>query len=205
MTPTRIGITGGIGSGKSVVSQVLQSLGIPVFDCDAESKRLTAVHPVIRQQLIDLVGPDVYTYNSPSDESVCNSPLNKKLLASYLFASANHVQRVNAIIHPVLKDYFRQWVPAQNAPMVAIESAILFEAGYDDVADTVIMVSAPLEVRIARAMQRDGSTREAVEERIRQQMDDEEKRRRSQFVIVNDGEVPVIPQVLEIINTLSQK
>ena len=196
MTPTRIGITGGIGSGKSVVSQVLQSLGIPVFDCDAESKRLTAVHPVIRQQLIDLVGPEVFTVNSQ---------LNKQLLANYLFASADHVQRINAIIHPVLKDYFRQWVPAQNAPMVAIESAILFEAGYDDVADTVIMVSAPLEVRIARAMQRDGSTREAVEERIRQQMDDEEKRRRSQFVIVNDGEVPVIPQVLEIINTLSQK
>ena len=196
MTPTRIGITGGIGSGKSVVSQVLQSLGIPVFDCDAESKRLTAVHPVIRQQLIALVGPEVFTVNSQ---------LNKQLLVNYLFASAEHVQQVNAIIHPVLKDYFRQWVPAQNAPMVAIESAILFEAGYDDVADTVIMVSAPLEVRIARAMQRDGSTREAVEERIRQQMDDEEKRRRSQFVIVNDGEVPVIPQVLEIINTLSQK
>ena len=196
MTPTRIGITGGIGSGKSVVSQVLQSLGIPVFDCDAESKRLTAVHPVIRQQLIALVGPEVFTVNGQ---------LNKQLLANYLFASSGHVQRVNAIIHPVLKDYFRQWVPAQNAPMVAIESAILFEAGYDDVADTVIMVSAPLEVRIARAMQRDGSTREAVEERIRQQMDDEEKRRRSQFVIVNDGEVPVIPQVLEIINTLSQK
>jgi dephospho-CoA kinase len=167
-----------------------------VFDCDAESKRLTAVHPVIRQQLIDLVGPEVFTVNSQ---------LNKQLLANYLFASANHVQRVNAIIHPVLKDYFRQWVPAQNAPMVAIESAILFEAGYDDVVDTVIMVSAPLEVRIARAMQRDGSTREAVEERIRQQMDDKEKCRLSQFVIVNDGEVPVIPQVLEIINTLSQK
>lgn len=196
MTPTRIGITGGIGSGKSVVSQVLQSLGIPVFDCDAESKRLTAVHPVIRQQLIDLVGPEVFTVNSQ---------LNKQLLANYLFASAEHVQQVNAIIHPVLKDYFRQWVSAQNAPMVAIESAILFEAGYDDVVDTVIMVSAPLEVRIARAMQRDGSTREAVEERIRQQMDDKEKCRLSQFVIVNDGEVPVIPQVLEIINTLSQK
>ena len=195
MTPTKIGITGGIGSGKSVVAHILQSLDIPVFDCDAESKRLTAVHPVIRQQLVALVGPEVYQGNT----------LNKPYLANYLFSSPEHVQQVNAIIHPVLKDYFRQWVPAQNAPMVAIESAILFEAGYDDVVDTVIMVSAPLEVRIARAMQRDGSTREAVEERIRQQMDDEEKCRLSQFVIVNDGEVPVIPQVLEIINTLSQK
>lgn len=226
MTPIRIGITGGIGSGKSVVAHVLQSLGIPVFDCDAESKRLTAVHPIIRQQLIDLVGHEVYTNNSPSDASeiggsgsspskleglsqsdggVCNFQLNKQLLARYLFASAEHVQQINAIIHPVLKDYLKQWVSEQSSELVAIESAILFEAGYDDVVDTVIMVSAPVEVRIARSMQRDGATRSAVEERIRQQMDDEEKRCRSQFVIANDGETPVIPQVLEIINTLSQK
>jgi dephospho-CoA kinase len=195
MTPIKIGITGGIGSGKSVVASVLQTMGIPVFDCDAESKRLCAVHPGIRQQLIELVGPEVYQGND----------LNKPLLASYLFSSSSHVLQVNGIIHPVLKDYFKRWVSEQHTEMVAIESAILFEAGYDDVVDSVIMVSAPLEVRIARAMQRDGATREAIEERIRQQMDDEEKRSRSQFVVVNDGNSPVIPQVLEIINTLSQK
>jgi len=195
MTPIRLGITGGIGSGKSVVARVLQTLGIPVFDCDAESKRLTVVHPLIRQQLVALVGPEVYQGNT----------LNKPFLAHYLFSSPEHVQQVNGIIHPVLKEYFLQWVSKQSTQFVAIESAILFEAGYDDVVDSVITVSAPLEVRIARAMQRDGATRSAIEERIRQQMDDEEKRRRSQFVIVNDGEAPVIPQVLEIINTLSQK
>lgn len=195
MTPIKIGITGGIGSGKSMVASVLQTMGIPVFDCDAESKRLCAVHPGIRQQLIELVGPEVYQGND----------LNKPLLASYLFSSSSHVLQVNGIIHPVLKDYFKRWVSEQHTEMVAIESAILFEAGYDDVVDSVIMVSAPLEVRIARAMQRDGATREAIEERIRQQMDDEEKRSRSQFVVVNDGNSPVIPQVLEIINTLSQK
>lgn len=195
MTPIKIGITGGIGSGKSVVASVLQTMGIPVFDCDAESKRLCAVHPGIRQQLIELVGPEVYQGND----------LNKPLLASYLFSSSSHVLQVNGIIHPVLKDYFKRWVSEQHTEMVAIESAILFEAGYDDVVDSVIMVSAPLEVRIARAMQRDGATREAIEERIRQQMDDEEKRSCSQFVVVNDGNSPVIPQVLEIINTLSQK
>lgn len=195
MTTVRLGITGGIGSGKSAVSRVLQTLGIPVFDCDAQSKRLTVSHPDIRRQLIDLVGPEVYQGDT----------LNKKLLASFLFASADHVQRVNSIIHPVLKDYFRQWVTEQHTPLVAIESAILFEAGYDDVVDSVVMVSAPLEVRIARAMQRDGATRSAVEERIRQQMDDHEKQRRSQFVLINDGQAPIIPQVLDIINTLSQK
>ncbi|MBO7601554.1 MAG: dephospho-CoA kinase [Bacteroidaceae bacterium] len=195
MTPIRLGITGGIGSGKSVVAHVLQALGIPVFDCDAESKRLTVVHPHIRQQLVALLGAKVYQGNA----------LNKPYLANYLFSSPEHVQQINSIIHPVLKDYFLQWVSEQSTKFVAIESAILFEAGYDDVVDYVVMISAPLEVRIARSIRRDGVTRSAIEERIRQQMDDEEKRRRSQFDVVNDGVVPVIPQVLEIINTLSQK
>lgn len=195
MRPIRLGITGGIGSGKSVVARVLQTLGIPVFDCDAESKQLTVVHPFIRRQLVALVGTEVYHGNT----------LNKAYLANYLFSSPEHVQQINGIIHPVLKDYFLQWVSKQSAKFVAIESAILIEAGYDDVVDHVVMVSAPLEMRITRSVQRDGVPRSAIEKRIRQQMDDEKKRRCCQFVIVNDGVTPVIPQVLEIINTLSQK
>jgi len=195
MVPNKLAITGGIGSGKSVVAQILRTLGVPVFDCDAESKRLTVAHPQIRQELIALVGPDVYQGES----------LNKPLLANYLFASAAHVAQVNSIIHPVLKDYFRQWAQTQSAPLVALESAILFEAGFDDVVDVVVMVHAPLEVRIARAMQRDGASRSAIEQRISRQMDDEEKCRRSHHIIENDGKTPVIPQVLQLINTLSQK
>lgn len=195
MTPSKIGITGGIGSGKSVVSQILHTLGIPVYDCDAEAKRLTASHPAIREQLIALVGPEVYIYGV----------LNKPYLANYLFASEEHAQQINAIIHPVVKDDFRQWAVQQQCPLVAMESAILFEAGFQDEVDHILMVSAPLEIRIARAMQRDHATREAIESRIRQQLDDREKQRRSHFVIVNDGKTPVIPQVLDIINTLSEK
>ena len=150
MTPIRLGITGGIGSGKSVVAHVLQTNGIPVFDCDAESKRLCVVHPGIRAQLIALVGPEVYL------PPIANCQLNKPLLAQYLFASAEHVLQVNRIIHPVVKEYFKEWTAKQEADMVGIESAILFEAGFDDVVDSVIMVSAPIEVRIERAMQRDG-------------------------------------------------
>lgn len=195
MTPSKIGITGGIGSGKSVVSVIFHTLGIPVYNCDEESKRLTVSHPVIRERLVQLVGPDVYQDNT----------LNKPYLANYLFASAQHVQQVNGIIHPVLKDDFRQWAARQASPIVAMESAILFEAKFEDVVDRILMVYAPLEVRIARAMQRDHATREAIESRIRQQMDDEEKRVRSHFVIVNDGKTPVIPQVLDFINMLSEK
>ncbi|MCR4765564.1 MAG: dephospho-CoA kinase [Bacteroidaceae bacterium] len=195
MTPIKLGITGGIGSGKSVVAKVLCSMGIPVFDCDAEAKRLSAVDPVIRQQLIDLVGRDVYQ----------GGVLNKPMLANYLFDSASHVQQVNGIIHPVLKDYFRQWVDAQSVPIVAMESAIIFEAGFDDAVDCIVMVVAPLEVRIERAMLRDGVSRNAIEQRVRHQIDDAEKCRKSHYAITNDGKTPVIPQVLQLINTLSQK
>lgn len=202
MTPIKLGITGGIGSGKSVVARVLQAMDIPVFDCDVESKRLCVVHPDIRQQLIALVGKDVYLSSGPE---CIYSPLNKPLLAQYLFASAEHAQQVNSIIHPVVKDYFKKWAEEQRVVMVAVESAILFEAGFDDVVDSVVMVLSPLEVRIERAMQRDGVSRSAIQERICQQMPDEEKRIRSQFVVLNDGKCSVIPQVLDIIRTLSQK
>ena len=199
MTPIRLGITGGIGSGKSVVARTLQTIGIPVFDSDAESKRLCVEHSGIREQLIAIVGSEVYL------PPIANFQLNKPLLAQYLFASAEHVLQVNRIIHPVVKEYFKEWTAKQEADMVGIESAILFEAGFDDVVDSVIMVSAPIEVRIERAMQRDGVSRSAIEERIRQQISDDEKCLRSQFVVLNDGKTPVIPQVLQIINTLSQK
>ena len=196
MNPIKIGITGGMGSGKSVVSQLLQVLDIPVYDCDAESKRLTVSDPFIRQQLIALLGEEVYLPSS----------LNKTLLANYLFASADHVKQINAIIHPRLKEDFKQWVQQHSAyQFVAMESAILFEAGFTDVVDQILMVYAPMEVRIARAMQRDQATRDAVESRIRQQLDDEEKRSRSHFVIVNDGNTPVVPQVLNFIHLLSEK
>lgn len=213
MTPIRLGITGGIGSGKSVVSRILRTLGIPVFDCDAESKRLCVVHPGIREQLIALVGPEVYlppifnyqlsitNYQLP----IINYQLNKPLLSEYLFASAEHVRQVNAIIHPAVRDAFVHWADKQSSRLVGIESAILFEAGFDDVVDSVVMVAAPLELRVKRAMQRDGAPKSAIEERIRQQMPDEEKQSRSQFVLVNDGKTALIPQVLDVVDTLSQK
>lgn len=206
MTPIRLGITGGIGSGKSVVSRILRTLGIPVFDCDAESKRLCVVHPGIREQLVALVGPEVYLPPIANRQlSIFNFQLNKALLSEYLFASAEHVRQVNAIIHPAVRDAFVHWADKQSSRLVGIESAILFEAGFDDVVDSVVMIAAPLEIRIKRAMQRDGAPKSAIEERIRQQMPDEEKQSRSQFVLVNDGKTALIPQVLDVIDTLSQK
>lgn len=191
----RIGITGGIGSGKSVVSRLLRLLGIPVYISDEEAKRLMATDEGIRAELVALLGGEVYREGT----------LNKALLASYLFAGPDHARRVNAIVHPRVRDDFRAWAKAhEGAGLVAMESAILYEAGFRDEVDRVVMVYAPEETRIERATRRDAASRAGVEKRIRSQMGDEEKRRLADYVLVNDGKRPLIPQVLALISSLSQ-
>lgn len=191
----RIGLTGGIGSGKSVVSRLLEVMGIPVYISDIETRRLMVADESIRRGLTSLLGENVYIGEN----------LNKPLLASYLFGSAEHAAQVNAIVHPRVKDDFRLWCSARSiCPWVGIESAILLEAGFRGEVDKVVMVYAPLKVRIQRAVSRDASSRELIEQRIRRQMDDEEKRRMADYVIVNDGNSPLIPQVLALISSLSK-
>lgn len=191
----KLGITGGIGSGKSVVCRLLEIMGVPVYISDEETKRLMAVDSFIRKELIALLGEEVYF----------GGILNKPFLASYLFGSPEHAMRVNSIIHPRVKDDFRQWVENHSAfPMVGIESAILIEAGFADEVDVVIMVYASEEIRIERAVKRDCSSRELIEKRIRSQMSDEKKRNQADFVIANDGETPLIPQLLALITSLSK-
>ena len=157
----KIAITGGIGSGKSYISRQLTTLfGIPVYDSDANAKRLNEESPVIRRGLIELLGNEVYF----SDGS-----LNKPYLASYLFANKENANKVNALIHPIVKADFLRWAEEQNVPVVAIETALLAESGIDQIVDKIIRVDAPLELRIQRTIHRDGVTREKVVERIVQQ------------------------------------
>jgi dephospho-CoA kinase len=175
----KIAITGGIGSGKSFVGRLLARRGIPVYIADDEAKRLTVTDPLIRSRLTALVGADVY---------LADGSLNKPLLAQYLFDGPDHVRQVNAIIHPRVKQDFKAWAEAQtNVTTVAMESAILYEAGFEDTVDAVVMVYAPRALRLQRAMARDGATREQIERRMAAQMTDEEKRRRATYVVVNDG------------------
>ena len=174
----KIGITGGIGSGKSFVCDLLAQSGIPVYSCDEEAKRLMNVHPGIRKALIGLLGEDVYT---------AEGQLDKALLATWLFASSAHAEQVNAIVHPVVKSAFLQWAHNQDASVVVMESAILFEAGMERLVDRVLLVDAPRELRLQRAMSRDGATREQIEARMRRQMPDEERRSRAQDILCNDG------------------
>lgn len=179
----RIGITGGIGSGKSYVAHLLYTLyNIPVYDCDREARRLMEESDDIRRQLTALIGADAYT---PDGQ------LNKPVIASYLFASAEHASQVNAIVHPAVKADFARWADEQqqsgSSQYVAVESAILIEAGFADAVDCVVVVDAPTELRLQRAMQRDHATPEQVRERMSQQISDDERRRYATHIIINDG------------------
>lgn len=170
-----LGITGGIGSGKSYISSLLRArMNVPVYDCDTEAKRLIAADMGIRQKLTELVGPQVYK----------DGILQKGVLADYLFASQQHAEKVNAIVHPAVKDDFRKWAEQQDAEVAALESAILYESGFDTTVDKVLFVDAPVELRIQRAMKRDGSTRRQVETRIGMQQT-EEQRQKADYVIEN--------------------
>ena len=174
---TRIGITGGIGSGKTYVCQRLKQRGIPVYHCDDEAKRLMTESPVIRKKMCKLIGNDAYN----------GQELNKPLIAQYLFACEDHANNINAIVHPVVRQDFLQWTKEQNSHIVAQECALLFESGFQDTVDFTIEVYAPQSLRIQRATQRDHVASEHILARMAQQMDEEEKRQRANFCILNDG------------------
>ena len=191
-----VAITGGIGSGKSYVSAMLEGKGIPVYNADTEAKRLTTSNTEIRNKLIALLGEEIYI----------NGELNKPMLASYLFASAENAVRVNGIIHPVVKEDFKCWQACHaDKEITAFESAILYEAGFEDSVDAVLMVFAPRELRLERAMKRDKATCGQIEARMAAQMDEEEKCRRADFVVYNDGSLPLDEQLTSFISQLKKK
>ena len=189
----RIGVTGGIGSGKSYVCRLLaQRWQLPVYDCDSAAKMLMVSSPHIRQQLQELVGDDVYD---------ADGQLNKGVMSRYLFADAAHVKAVNAIVHPAVKDNFELWASQQTGDVV-MESAILVEAGFAKAVDCLVVVEAPLALRIQRAMARDGATEEQVRARVRHQMTAEQLRAYADIVVVNDGR-DLLSQLSPIVNYTS--
>ncbi|MBR4043170.1 MAG: dephospho-CoA kinase [Bacteroidaceae bacterium] len=191
-----IAITGGIGSGKSYVSALLQKQSIPIYNADDEAKRLMLGDEGIREGLIDLLGDEVYT----------DGNLNKPLLASYLFADAENAARINSIVHPRVKADFRSWLKAhQESEIAALECAILYESGFEDTVDFVVMVYAPEELRVERAMRRDNATEQQIRVRIAAQMNDEEKCRRADYVVFNDGSIPLERQLADLIAQLKTR
>ena len=189
----KIGITGGIGSGKSVVSSLLTVAGIPVYVADNESKNLTDSSPVIQNKLKALFGDEIYS----------NGILDRKRLASLIFADEDILKKVNDIIHPVVRDDFQQWVSKQSTRRCAMESAILFESGFDKDVDVVLTVYAPVELRLTRTMLRDDATEADIMKRMNRQMPDALKREQADFVIINDDVQAIIPQVEQFLKSLA--
>ena len=180
----KIGITGGIGSGKSFVCNLLQQQGYAVYDCDSAAKRLIRTSPEIRQQLTDLIGPNTY---------FDDGRLNKAAVAEFLLASEDNAHAVDHIVHPAVFDDFIK------SGMEWMESAIIFESGIYRLVDRVIVVTAPEEVRIQRVMQRDGISREKVKEWMSRQLPQEVVRLLANYEIVNDGQTDLNKQLNNII------
>lgn len=190
----KIGITGGIGSGKSYVCNILKQRGIPVYNCDDEAKRLMTESPVIRQKLCELLGTHTYI----------NNVLNKPVIASFLFASKENGKKINDIVHPVVKNDFTNWAQQHSSyPIVVQECAILFESGFDSTVDKTIEVYAPKDIRMMRSIMRDNARQEQIESRMAQQMPEEEKKLRADFCIINDGVQDVTEQIDAILREVN--
>jgi dephospho-CoA kinase len=186
----KIGITGGIGSGKTIVARVFEQLGIPVYHADYWAKEIMNTEPLVIERLKDLFGKDIYNSDGKAD---------RKRIAELVFADKNKLNELNSVIHPAVWLHGENWLKQhEDKPYILKEAAILFESGGNKGVDKVIMVSAPKDIRMERVMKRDNFTREEVEVRMANQWPDEKKIILSDFVIVNDGKQLVIPQVLEI-------
>ena len=189
----RIGITGGIGAGKSLVAEIIKAMGYPVYNSDERAKELTDSNPKIKEGLIHLFGEEIYQ----------NDTLNKFALAQAIFSDESLREKVNALIHPIVREDFNLYTLAQNAELVFNESAILFETGSFKNFDAIILVYAPTELRIKRIMKRDNCSENEVLKRMNSQFSDEEKYQLTEFRVLNDEQTPLLVQVEKIILNLS--
>jgi dephospho-CoA kinase len=181
----KVGITGGIGSGKSIVCKILEVMHFPVYYSDERSKDIVNTNPFVRQKLIKLMGENVYL----------NNQLNAPFLAKKIFEDDTIRLKVNEIIHPIVRQAFADWSEIQNSPVVFNEAAILFETGAYQLMDATILVTAPLELKINRVIQRDRCSKEQVLERMSKQWDDEQKIPLADFVLINDDIQPLLNQI----------
>lgn len=184
----RIGLTGGIGSGKTTVAQIFETLGIPVYYADDAAKRLMSEDPLIKKALLDKLGPSCF------EEGV----LNRKYIASLVFSDPQLLAWLNELIHPATIADGERWMQQQTGPYAIREAALLFESGADKGLDYVIGVSAPKDLRLQRVMKRDTTTEAEVSKRMEQQWEDSLKLERCHFLLHNDEQSLLIPQVLEL-------
>lgn len=184
----RIGLTGGIGSGKSTVARIFSVLGIPVYDSDSASKRLMTADEGLKKKIIENFGEASYT----------NGILNRKYLSEKAFSDPEKAELLNSIVHPATIKDAEKWMKKQQAPYIIKEAALIFESGSNKVLDKVIGVSSPISLRIERTMKRSNITSEQVKMRMDLQMNEEQKMGLCDYVLINDEQQMLIPQVLAL-------
>ena len=185
---TTIGLTGGIGSGKSFVAERFTAMGIPCYNCDERAKLLYDTNS-IKHLVTERYGAEAYT----------DGKINRRFLADRIFADKAELAWIESVIHPAVRADFEAWRNRQTAETVVVESAILFDGGLQDLCSTIVAVIAPLDVRIARVMQRDGTTQEHVKLRIANQRDDAYFRTHANYIIVNDGAADIDGEINKVI------
>ena len=191
----KVGITGGIGSGKSTVCNVFKTLGIPVFEADVIAKNLVNTNPDIKKGLINLYGEGIYIQDGGVD---------RKKLASIIFNDDIQLNKVNKLIHPAVRTEFDKWVEQQNTKYIIHEAAILFESGFYKMMDYTILVSAPENIRIERVSKRDNVSTNLVKERIAKQWNDTQKAELATIELINNNVELLIPQILKIDKQLKE-
>lgn len=184
----KVGLTGGIGSGKSTVAQLFEVFGIPVYYADKEAKKLMNENTALKQAIVENFGKEAYT----------NEVLNRKYISSIVFSDPLKLELLNSIVHPATKKDAENWMDRQETVYAIHEAALIFEANVSDRLDYVIGVSSPQELRIKRAMERDNVAREEIVKRMTKQLDEEIKMSKCDFVVINDEQQLLIPQVLEL-------
>jgi dephospho-CoA kinase len=187
-----VGLTGGIGAGKSTVALVFKILGIPVYDSDTRAKKMYSESSDLKQKMQSHFGIDIYE----------GEQINRAKLAEIVFQDKDELEKLNSFVRPALTQDFIQWKLKQNTPYVIREAAILIESNTYRDCNAVVVVSAPMEVRISRVTKRDQASVEMVQNRISSQMSDEERLKYADFEIINNGNRSLITQVLEIHNQL---
>ena len=200
-----IGLTGGIGSGKSIVAKVFANMGVPVFDADASAKQIMNTNEEVKEKLIAAFGADVYNLSNEIDieSNVLGSAtkqfvLNKAYLSKIVFSDTHQLAILNSIVHPVTIKAAMDWANAQTAPFVIKEAALFFESGSSQGVHKIIGVSAPKSLRIHRVMKRDQCSKEEVEKRMLNQIDESLKMKLCDWVIINDEQQLLLPQVVAL-------
>ncbi|HUW06217.1 MAG TPA: dephospho-CoA kinase [Williamwhitmania sp.] len=185
----KVGLTGGIGSGKSFVARIFSELGAPIYQADFEAKKLIEVDPDIVAAYKQFFGDEIYTPLG----------LNRKQVAALVFGDREILEKVNKVVHPAVERHFQSWLQQQSLfPYVIHEAAILIESGASETMDKLVVVVAPEEVRVARVIERDGVGPEQVHLRMAHQLSDQERIARADFVINNDNNQLLLPQVVEL-------